>query len=171
MDLIANHLWQSTIFAAAAGFLTLALKNNRAHVRYRLWFAACVKFLLPFSVLVAVGSRLASLLAPSVTQPEVALVLDTLAQPFVLGEFGFAVASPAENTTTALSFSTVLFVVWGVGCVLVLFTWWLRWRRVALIARGASPIADGHELKTLRRLEQRSGLKKLHPIALLEQYS
>ena len=29
-----NHVWQSTLYAAAAGLLTLAFRNNRAQVRY-----------------------------------------------------------------------------------------------------------------------------------------
>ncbi len=35
---VLNHLWQSTMFAAATGLLTLPLKKNRAAVRYWLWF-------------------------------------------------------------------------------------------------------------------------------------
>jgi bla regulator protein BlaR1 len=42
---VANHLWQSTLFAAAAGLLTLAFRKNPAQTRYRLWLAASVKFL------------------------------------------------------------------------------------------------------------------------------
>jgi hypothetical protein len=53
-----NHLWQSTVFAIAAGLLTLILRNNRAQVRYRLWFVASVKFLVPFSWLIASGTYL-----------------------------------------------------------------------------------------------------------------
>ena len=45
---IANHLWQSTLFAGIAGLLTLLLRNNRAHARYSLWLAAPAKFLVPF---------------------------------------------------------------------------------------------------------------------------
>jgi len=37
---LANHLWQSTLFTAAAWLLTLALRKNRAAVRYGLWLAA-----------------------------------------------------------------------------------------------------------------------------------
>jgi hypothetical protein len=51
---VANHLWQSTIFAAAAAVLTLALRKNHARTRYWLWLAASVKFLVPFSLLVGV---------------------------------------------------------------------------------------------------------------------
>ena len=46
---IANHLWQSTLFAGIAGLLTLLLRNNRAHARYCLWLAASAKFLVPFA--------------------------------------------------------------------------------------------------------------------------
>ena len=44
---LANHLWQSTLFAGVAGLVTLALRRNRAQMRYWVWLAASVKFLLP----------------------------------------------------------------------------------------------------------------------------
>jgi hypothetical protein len=50
--ILGNHLWQSTLFAAAAWLLTLALRRHRAQVRYWLWLAASVKFLVPFALLV-----------------------------------------------------------------------------------------------------------------------
>ena len=56
---LANHLWQSTLVALAAGFLTVAFLNNRAQVRYWLWFSASLKFLLPISLLMGVGSHVA----------------------------------------------------------------------------------------------------------------
>ena len=52
LEPLANHLWQSTLFAAVASLLTLALRKNRAQTRYWLWLAATVKFLVPFSILV-----------------------------------------------------------------------------------------------------------------------
>ena len=57
---MANHLWQSTLFAAVAAMLTLAFRKNQARVRYSLWLAASLKFLIPFSLLISLGSRLAS---------------------------------------------------------------------------------------------------------------
>ena len=56
---IGNHLWQSTLFAAVAGLLTLALRKNQARVRYWLWLVASLKFLVPFSLLTSLGSRMA----------------------------------------------------------------------------------------------------------------
>src|SRR5437868_13679070 len=55
---MTNHLWQSTVFAVAAGLLTLAFRKNRAQVRYWLWFSGSLKFHIPFSLLMSLGSRL-----------------------------------------------------------------------------------------------------------------
>ena len=46
---LANHLWQSTLFAVAVGLLTLMCRKNHASVRYWLWFSASVKFFIPFT--------------------------------------------------------------------------------------------------------------------------
>jgi len=55
---LGNHLWQSTLFAAAAALLTLALRRNSAGVRYAIWLAASLKFLIPFSLLTDLGNRM-----------------------------------------------------------------------------------------------------------------
>ncbi len=55
---LTNHLWQSTLFAVAAGLLTVAFRKNRAQVRYWLWLSASLKFLIPFSLLMSLGSHL-----------------------------------------------------------------------------------------------------------------
>ena len=49
---LANHLWQSTLFAILAATSTLALRRNQASLRHHLWLAASLKFLVPFSLLV-----------------------------------------------------------------------------------------------------------------------
>jgi bla regulator protein BlaR1 len=55
---LADHLWQSTVFAAAVWLLTLLLRKSRARIRYGLWLTASAKLLLPFSLLVSMGSLL-----------------------------------------------------------------------------------------------------------------
>ncbi|MBV8906820.1 MAG: hypothetical protein JOZ22_24540, partial [Acidobacteriia bacterium] len=57
MSDLANHLWQSTVFAVAVALATTALRRNSARLRYWLWLAASVKFLIPVSVLVSMGGR------------------------------------------------------------------------------------------------------------------
>ena len=44
---VINHLWQSTLFAAAMALLTFAFTKNHARWRCRLWLAASIKFLAP----------------------------------------------------------------------------------------------------------------------------
>jgi hypothetical protein len=57
-SLLFNHVWQSTLFAAVAALLTLALRSNRARVRHAVWLAASIKFLIPFSVFVMLGHQI-----------------------------------------------------------------------------------------------------------------
>ena len=60
-----NHLWQSTVFAGVVALLTLALRRNRARLRYGIWFVASVKFLVPFAALAAAGGLLEWRQAPA----------------------------------------------------------------------------------------------------------
>ena len=61
---IVNHLWQSTLVAAAIAVLAALLRNDGAHVRYWLWWAASAKFLVPFSLLMLLGGALRDAGAP-----------------------------------------------------------------------------------------------------------
>src|SRR5689334_15872443 len=79
---LANHLWQSTIFAGAAGLLTLVLRKNRAQTRYWLWLTASAKFLIPFSLLISLGSQLGSSKPASISQPVFTVVMQEIGQPF-----------------------------------------------------------------------------------------
>ena len=73
---LANHLWQSTVFALAVGLLTLMCRKNDASIRYWLWFSASVKFLIPFTLLVALGDRLQlASKAPQIATPAVSATL------------------------------------------------------------------------------------------------
>src|SRR6516162_11313492 len=97
LQLLANHLWQSTLFAAVAGLLTLALRKNRAQTRYWLWLAASVKFLIPFSLLVDVGSHWGRHVMPAIAPPVLSYVIEQASQPFS--------APPLVTTTGALASS------------------------------------------------------------------
>ena len=55
---LIDHLWQSTLFCAAIGSIALLLRANSAAVRHWLWMLASLKFLVPFSWLVALGQQL-----------------------------------------------------------------------------------------------------------------
>src|ERR1700732_645566 len=53
---IINHLWQSSCCALLAGLLAFALRKNSPNVRYWVWLSASLKFLIPFALLVSLGS-------------------------------------------------------------------------------------------------------------------
>jgi uncharacterized protein (TIGR03435 family) len=153
---LANHLWQSTLFAAVAGVVTLLLRKNRAHVRYWLWLTASLKFLLPFSLLVGIGSHWSVSKAPRLVQPELVVVAQQIGQPFATP--ALPSLPPVRKAPPLLP--ALLLVAWSGGCVGVLFFWCLRWRRITTAARGALPLEGGRELEARRRLERKTDGKK-----------
>src|SRR5579862_9654252 len=98
MHEVLNHLWQSTVFGVAAGLLTLAFRKNGAGVRYWLWLAASCKFLIPFSVLGEIGSRLSWRTAPGAAVP---VAFDYFVQPFRAPGATAAVARVAAAPASA----------------------------------------------------------------------
>jgi uncharacterized protein (TIGR03435 family) len=155
--LLANHLWQSTLFAAVAGVLTLLLRKNRAHIRYWLWLTASLKFLLPFSLLVAIGNHLPSSKAAVLTQPGFTVVVQEIGQPFAPATLPSS--STAVITATHLVPNLVLGV-WFTGFTGVLILWCLRWRRVNAALHRALPPESGRELEAQRRLERSAGVAR-----------
>src|SRR6266516_6779772 len=161
--LVADHLWQSTLVAALAALLALTLRRNRPQVRYAIWLAASLKFLVPFAALVLVVNLSGWRPAATSVRSDVTVVLDAINQPF-----STIVTVPASRTRTALTreqvTSIVLVGLWFAGFAAVVTTWIARWRRVAASVREASPVDQGRELDMLRHLESVSGLTK--PIVL-----
>jgi bla regulator protein BlaR1 len=138
----ANHLWQSTLFAGVAGLLTLFLRKNRAHVRYWLWLIASVKFLLPFSLLVAVGGLLGrhTIAVPSQLVPasDFSFIVEQVGQPFTATVP--QVAMPAIPRSDASVIVALLIFVWAIGFATLVCSWALRWRRMRASVCKASPL-------------------------------
>jgi len=134
---LANHLWQSTIFGTTLFLLTLAFRKNRAAVRYWIWFAASIKFLIPFSVLVSVGHQLEWRSVSTIARPRVTKVLNEVGQPFVIASEGPAVtAVPVSQSYTP----TVLLGVWLCGAVVGLVLWVRLQRRMCAVVRASKPL-------------------------------
>jgi bla regulator protein blaR1 len=162
---LGNHLWQSTLFALAAGLLTLLLRQHHARARYWLWLAASVKFLLPFSWLVGLGSRLAwSRGAVVASTPGLYYAIEQVSQPFAASSLHIS-SGAAPSFVSLLSLLPALIAVWLCGFLAVLFIWSARWRRISAAKRAAAPLADGREVGALRRVERMGGLRQ--PIELL----
>jgi hypothetical protein len=130
---LGNHLWQSTVFAAAAGLLTLILWRNQAWIRFWLWFAALVKFLIPFSLLVDIGSHLAWSRCPAGTSAGLYFAMEEFAQPFKAPTAPVMMSHAISATSPRLSYllPTLCVAMWFLGFVVVLSVWFARWWRIA----------------------------------------
>jgi bla regulator protein blaR1 len=143
---VANHLWQSTLFAAAAGLLTLALRKNRASVRYRLWLAASLKFLVPFALLVGAGQHMqwpAGSATTGTVRP-ISGIVEEIGEPF--GPVAPTNEAPAERHGTA---TLLLPAIWLCGSALAAFSWFRRWRVVRTAVRAATPAWSAHPIPVM----------------------
>src|ERR1035437_5615349 len=152
----ANHLWQSTAFAAVAVLLAFALRANHARARYCLWLGASVKFLIPFSPLAAIGGSLGRWLVPTVPVSRFPSVIAEIVQPFApLQGAGLPAAASVPAPATASLLPALLLAFWFCGIPAVLLYGWVRWRRVAAAVRASLPLTQGREVEALRRLQCR----------------
>jgi bla regulator protein BlaR1 len=127
---ILNHLWQSSLFVVVVWILTLALRKNRAAVRYWLWLAASVKFLIPFSVLVSVGSQFGwRTAAPVMSQAQVSFVMEEIGRASV-APVAVAVAAPGFN------YVPVLMGIWFLGFAVGVVLWMRSWVHVRRALRN-----------------------------------
>src|SRR5579859_231546 len=162
---LANHLWQSTLVAAAAGLLTLALRKHHARARYWLWLAASLKFLVPFSLLVGLGQKFAWTHPAPAAQPVLYSTVEEIALPFAPLPTAARTAAPAIAASSWTFLLPALLLVWACGFVAVLCTWFIRWRRISAAMKSCEPLSEGREVGALRRLERSGGIRK--PIAFL----
>ena len=143
---VLDHLWQSTCIAGALGLVTWAFRSHGASVRHALWFAASVKFLLPFSLLITLGAQIhlpSSAAAPTLGQ---------IVTPFSSGSAPVLRSTPPPTAGTNLVSTPtpvagrvgqlvgpILLTLWGLGCAIVLARWLTLWVRIRRALRQSSP--------------------------------
>jgi bla regulator protein BlaR1 len=131
---LGNHLWQSTLFAGVAGLLTLTLRNNQARVRHLVWLAASCKFLIPISVLIALGNAIGWRAAPETTPSNLSVVMDELSQPFAAPPIS---SPPLTEASPAIALPMALSVCGFLG---ITVSWLARWRRINAAVRDGSSL-------------------------------
>jgi bla regulator protein BlaR1 len=151
---LGNHLWQSTLFAAMTGLLILILRKCHARFRYWVWFAASIKFLIPFSLLVAIGSRLAWSCG-AVTSNRLHFAIEVISS-----------VTPPTVVPGLVHLLPALVAVWLCGFLAVLFPWYVQWQKMSAAAQDAVPLLEGREVEVLRRMERASGMRKQTEIRL-----
>ncbi len=160
---LVNHLWQSTLVAALAWIVTLALRRDSARVRHAVWLAASLKFLVPFSVLASLGGRLGwrPVVVASFTPHD--LIVDASGPIFAARAVRFA-AGPQPSVTLLHRLVDMLpvwlLVLWATGAIALVAVWLIRWRRVAAIVKASRRLDEGRVFDTLRRIEARAGLSR-----------
>jgi len=145
---LVDHVWQSTLFAGVAGALTLALRNNRARVRYWLWFAASVKFLVPFSLLAAAGSYFGRHSIVTVVPSRLPVIADRFTESLVLTP-SIVMTTPSSAAFPANLILAAFGLVWTIGFIVLVSSWWLRWRSVRAVLKTASPVQLPINLKAM----------------------
>ena len=167
MGALVNHLWQSTVFAAVAGLLTLTLRRNPANARYGLWLAASLKFLFPFSLLVTVGSQVTWRPASGPTPARIALRVEQISHPFLAP----ALASPVAASSRPGLIPAALLAGWACGFTAVLVCWFRRWRSTQAMLRAAStlPIAAPIPVRSSPSLLEPGVFGIFRPVLLLPQ--
>ena len=154
---VANHIWQSTVFAAAVWLATLLLRRNAARIRFLLWLAASIKFLVPFSLLIALGGLLPRQQQVAKQTPTaVYSAVDAVGRPFA--DFNLLAADSSAHSSSLLErmkadVPFIFAALWLCGAAIVLMVWGVRWRQVQRLLRQAVPAVAGREFEILRRMK------------------
>ena len=152
MGPLADHLWQSTLFAAGVALLALVFRRNRAHVRHWMWLAASVKFLIPFAALTAIGRQVGWERAAPSAPSNVSRLIDAVGQPFSGPALTPSAPLASTGSIDAGLGLALIGAIWIAGCVAVVAAWSLKWRRVSATLRGAVPLESGFVRAALDRL-------------------
>jgi bla regulator protein BlaR1 len=99
---LSDHLWQSTVFVGVVALLGLLLRKYQARLRYWLWMAASAKFLIPFSLLVSLGSHLPGRSHALAPETNAYVAIEEMSQPFLEvtaldGPIAIPVAKPTAS--------------------------------------------------------------------------
>lgn len=168
MTALGNHLWHCTIVAVVAAVTALALRPYGAKVRFWIWFAASVKFLLPFSLLLSFGAFTSSLRNPRRTAnaPPNSAVAVRVVQPFGLEEFT-VVQDPAQHRTDRMTLA--FLAIWAGGSLLIGLQRCRDWNRLRSSLRTStqSNIAANVEVRISTRLIEPSLVGWRRPVLLL----
>jgi uncharacterized protein (TIGR03435 family) len=159
---LTNHVWQSTLFAVAAGLLTVALRKNRAQVRFWLWFSASLKFFVPFSLLMSLGSHLewapARKIAARIAVPAVSLTMEQITQPFP------STLPPGPSPRATVDWVPMAIIgVWACGFAALALIRFRAWLRIHAACTHAKPVGQTIVLCGLSSCKIRSTPGLLEP--------
>jgi TonB family protein len=158
---IVNHLWQSTLIITAVAALAAMLRDHGAHVRYWLWWATSVKFLVPFSLLALLGSTFGGAAVP---------LIEPADWPATLG----LIAEPMPEAAAWAPLALALLGVWAAGFATVAGRWTVRTLELRALLRASAPyaaalprVAGQLEARTTAALVEPALVGIVRPVLLL----
>ena len=156
--LAANHLWQSTAFAAIVALLALALKGDNMRARARVVVGGVVE--VSGSVRGAGGGRRQVGTVGCACNAGIARAggdgARSSSRSLRFRMFPFDWQPPRRLRGTGSCFPTVLLALWLCGFAAVLIYGWVRWRRVAVAIRAAQPCVAGREFEAWQRVQKKA---------------
>ena len=160
-----DHLWQSTLFAAAICLMMPLFRSNSATVRFWLWFTASVKFLVPLSIFAIAGRYLLAPLAP-VVPVQLLSAIQPVATPF-------SAATPVlmAPAVTPLLLIDLAAAAWALGGMAVLALWLLRSVKLRAHVREAAdlPLVAAVPVKSTRSTLEPGLVGIWRPVILLPE--
>ena len=153
--LLVDHLWQSTLCVGLAAILAGLCRKAGAHIRYGIWLAASLKFLVPFSLLATLGSHV-GWAAPERSIAPYFNAVQTLAAPAssATSEAPSQIVLYTSTTTSGLGIALVL--IWALGATTLALRWLWRWNAARIVVNHATPMPDDSTIAvrvTLTRVE------------------
>lgn len=176
--LLANHLWQATLFSLLALAAAVSLRRAPARARYMAWLVALLKFALPSVLLFFLASRAGfdlSYVYPRDARPEsgalnVSPLLSPVAapEPFARSEepaapeSGTSIVVTSETAAKAGGFGLtgVAFCVWLAGCALLALSWLRKSCALSASIRRGREVNTGREADALRRVKSNFGMSR-----------
>jgi bla regulator protein BlaR1 len=159
IQMLSDHLWQSTLFAAVCSLLAIATRRNGASLRHWIWFAASAKFLLPLSAIAAFVGFLFPAGGRTTLTPDIASSITAFSQPFTQLDSAWMATSASVAEPRYASVFEFLLVAWLLGTAIAGCRWFVRWRRIVRVMRNAAPMTTGVEPRILRRVEQKEAVR------------
>jgi TonB family protein len=153
--LLANHLWQTTLFVLVAWGGVLLLGRVTARVRYFIWMIALVKFLLPSALLISAIERVgfdlsrapATEVFSNIAQPVPPIVIDQEAIPSAEPVIIAARSSPQGHDELYCA----LTLLWGLAATALLVRWLVRRRQFKRALRIGAEVREGREAEAFNQ--------------------
>lgn len=168
LNLLADHLWQSTLFGVVAALVAFLLRNGPARARYTVWLAASLKFVVPCVALAALGNRFGWRTETPIS-PAVMALVEAVGQPFSAESSDLlvdlpAVAASVEQTAGGRDFwPLAALALWVSGAAVVGVRWLCAWRALRTTVRESVLVTEGRDAELLRQKIEEIGVP---PVAL-----